>query len=88
MRGGGYLEAEHGLWVGAIQWLLLMSVPVGVVQDVLLVGDTFAPTLHMCDGVPIQHFLQAVVLDMRETVARAVGDLDSILNFSGLRCVV
>ena len=65
-----------------------MSVPVGVVQDVLLAGDTFAPTLHTCDGVPIQHFLQAVVLDMRETVARAVGDLDSIFNFSGLRCVV
>jgi len=44
-------------------------------------GDTFAPKLRVRDGVPIQRFLQDTFLDMWETVARAVGDLDSVLGF-------
>jgi hypothetical protein len=44
-------------------------------------GDTFAPKLRVCDGVPIQRFLQDAFLDMWEAVVRAVGDLDSVLGF-------
>lgn len=40
----------------------------------------FAPKLRVRDGVPIQRFLQDAFLDMWETVARAVGDLDSVLG--------
>jgi hypothetical protein len=41
----------------------------------------FAPKLRVRDGVSIQRFLQDAFLNMWETVARAVGDLDSVLGF-------
>ena len=63
-----------------------MSALVGVVQDVLWAGDTFAPKLCVRDGVSIQSFLQDAFLDMWETVVRAVGDLDSVLGFE-VRCL-
>jgi hypothetical protein len=66
---------------GAIQWPLLMSILLVLYRTCFWAGDTFAPKLRMRDGVPIQRFLQDAFLDMWETVARAVGDLDSVLGF-------
>lgn len=76
VRGGGHSEAERGLWPCGYQKLAAATM-----ATCFWAGDTFAPKLHVRDGVPIQRFLQDAFLDMWETVARAIGDLDSVLGF-------
>jgi hypothetical protein len=80
-NGVGIVLIPAATIAGTIQWPLLMSAPVGVVQDVLLGWRHVRSKAPRGDGVPIQHFLQDAFLDMWETVARAVGDLDSVLGF-------
>jgi hypothetical protein len=71
---------------GALQWLLLMSTLLLLYRTCFWAGDMFALKLHMCDGVPIQRFLQDTFLDMWETVMCAICDLDGVLGF-GVRCL-
>jgi hypothetical protein len=67
---------------GNTQWPLLMSVPVGVVQDVLLGWRHVWSEAPRARWRPEPTFLaRRFFLDMWETVARAVGNLDGVLGF-------
>ena len=55
-------------------------------------GDTFAPKLRVkskdSKEMSVQQFLQNAFLDMWETVARTVGDLDGVIGFEVRECVL
>ncbi|KAI0260076.1 cytoplasmic protein [Gloeopeniophorella convolvens] len=76
VRGGGHTEDERGLWPCGYQKLAAATM-----ATCFWAGDTFAPKLRMKEGASVQRFLQDAFLNMWETVARAVGDLEGVLGF-------